>query len=606
MATSSYRNTKKPFTMRRFIKQAKRFLIRLARTVARGLYYGIKAAYTFLMALPPKLLLVASSAFGFLVIAVIIIAVASPGSRTSANAANTIANFQSDWDAVDSSLIDSGNIDPYASYDPNANVPPDQPAALDDDATQAGDSEPDPDPQTPAFTELKRGDDHPAVAKIQVRLMELGYMDPDEPTEHFGSLTASSLTTFQKHNGLAGDGVCGQSSYELLMSDSAKPYVMQRGDAGDDVEGVQQRLYELAYLDNKANITGTFGEKTEEAAKAFQAKNKLTADGKVGEKTISLLYGEDVVSNSYKLGDENPVIRSCQEALKKAGYITFAPDGVMGRATVSAIKSFQEINGLTKDGSLGPETRDLLLSGEAQSKVIQLGHYGTDVKNIQERLIKLNYLTSGSATAYFGEVTQDAIKAFQKRNGLGADGKVGAVTLTLLNSSSAKKGSAPVNEKKASSSSGSSASSGSSGSGSSSGSSGSSSGSSSVGNKTGVEKFIALAESKKGCNYVRGAKGPNSFDCSGFVYWCMKNAGISCSYQTSLMWRTCSKYQRITSMSKLQRGDVLVFYGHVGIYIGNGNMIDASSSAGEVRQSSTVLKSGGYWEKNFICAYRIF
>jgi len=127
-----------------------------------------------------------------------------------------------------------------------------------------------------------------------------------------------------------------------------------------------------------------------------------------------------------------------------------------------------------------------------------------------------------------------------------------------------------------------------------------------------VEKLIALAESKLGCEYVRGAKGPNTFDCSGFVYWCMKNAGISCSYQTSIMWRTCSRYQKITSMSSIERGDILVFSGstsatgHVGIYIGSGKMIDASSSQGEVRTSTTVLKSGGYWSQHFICAYRVF
>ncbi len=35
-------------------------------------------------------------------------------------------------------------------------------------------------------------------------------------------------------------------------------------------------------------------------------------------------------------------------------------------------------------------------------------------------------------------------------------------------------------------------------------------------------------------------------------------------------------------------------------------MIDASSSAGVVRRTSTVLSSGGYWQKHFICAYRVF
>ena len=593
MTTVYQGKRKKPFTVRRFLKQSKRFLMNLVRASGRGLYYGLKAARGFLASLPPRILLLSSSAFGFLMIVIIIIAIASPGNRTKASAAEALAAFESGIHPGEDTDQQAGDSN-FSSFS-------------DDDTEGDGDSggyAKEASHAKPAtFTELKKGDDHQAIAIIQGRLMELGYMDPDEPTEHFGPLTKTAISTFQSHNGLEDDGVCGLATYELLMSKNAKVYVMQKGDSGEDVTGVQQRLYELGYLDNKANITGNFGDKTEEAAKAFQKKNSLTSDGKVGNKTIGMLYGEkDVVSNSYKLGDTNPVILSCQQALKKLGYITFKPDGVMGRATVSAIKSFQAINGLTKDGCLGPQTRDLLLSDKAESKVIQLGDYGTDVKSIHERLIKLNYLTSGSATAYYGDITQQAIKAFQKRNSLTSDGKVGGVTLTILNSSSAKKGSSPVNAKASSGSSGTTKS----GTGSTSSGGDSPSASSSINNKTGIDKLVGLAESKLGSTYVRGAKGPSTFDCSGFVYWCMRNAGVSCSYQTSFMWRTCTKYQRISSIGNIQRGDILVFYDHVGIYIGNGTMIDASSSEGKVRRATTVLSSGGYWTKNFICAYRIF
>ena len=578
---------KKPFTVRRFLRQTKKFFIRLLRIIARGLYFGIKAAYTFIVSLPPRTLLFASSAFGLMVIVIIIAAIASPGSHSRASAADIIAAYQDEDQGAGGTQWDSGVTDPYADYDPAANA-----------AVFSNPSGMDANPLEDGFTELKKGDDDPIIARIQARLMELGYMDLDEPTEHFGPLTASALKCFQAHNGLKDNGICGAEAYALLMGRDAKVYVMQSGDSGDDVWSVQQRFYELGFLDNKANITGKFGDKTEVAAKAFQAKNHLTADGKVGEKTLAMLYSENVVSNAYKLGDQNPVILACQQALKKLGYITFTPDGVMGKSTVSAIKSFQEINGLTKDGALGPETRDLLLSNDAQPKVIQLGNYGTDVKKIQERLIKLNYLTSGSATGYFGAVTEQAVRAFQKRHHLGGDGKVGATTLSLLNSSSAKKASAPVNGKKDPPG-------GNTGSGS--GGTGSGSGSGNIAaNKTGIDKLIALAESKIGCKYVRGSKGPDSFDCSGFVYWCMRSAGLSCSYQTSSMWASCTKYQRITSLSKIERGDILVFSGHVGIYLGSGSMIDASSSEGEVRRSGSVLKPDGYWQKTFICAYRVF
>ena len=125
----------------------------------------------------------------------------------------------------------------------------------------------------------------------------------------------------------------------------------------------------------------------------------------------------------------------------------------------------------------------------------------------------------------------------------------------------------------------------------------------------GVDGLIKAAESRLGCRYVRGAKGPDTFDCSGFVYWCLKQAGENISYMTSVKWRTCSKYRRIDSMSDLKKGDILVFSGsssstgHVGIYAGGGRMIDASSSAGCVVSRSV---STNYWNNHFLMAYRIW
>ncbi|MEA4869704.1 MAG: peptidoglycan-binding protein [Christensenella sp.] len=584
-------------------EKIKKGLLKALRVVARGIYLGIRRTYQFLMKLPPRTLLIGSSALGLVLMTTIILAIALPGKASKAENAEQLAAFtalQSEPTALENANSDAALTGDAAQQDgvTDSAIDATLPADVEGTTTDAA--------QPIAFTgEMTAGDDGEIISTIQTRLMELGYMDSDEPTQHFGPLTQSALKAFQRHNGLGDDGILGQATYTALMNAEAKVYVMQLGDSGPDVEGVQQRLYELGYLDNKANIQGKFGEKTEEAAKTFQKKNHLTADGKVGSKTLEMLYGEDVVGNAYKLGDENPVIKDCQAALKRLGYVTFKPDGVMGKATVSAIKAFQQANGLTRDGQLGPVTRDMILSGDAQEMVMQLGDYGTDVKNMQARLAKLNYLASANATGYFGEITQDAVKAFQKRAGLTADGKVGGVTLTMMNSSSAKKAASPPSTKKENKSTGSSG-------GSSSGGSSSGGSTSSASDKTGVEKLVALAESKIGSKYVRGAKGSNTFDCSGFVYWCLKNSGVSTSYMTSIAWRSTSRFSRVSSMGSIERGDILVFSGstasdgHVGIYLGGGKMIDASSSEGQVRQSSSVLNSGGYWSTHFICAYRVF
>ena len=480
---------------------------------------------------------------------------------------------------------------------------------------------------------LKKGDDSPTVAVVQTRLMELGYMDSDEPTEHFGSITEAALMRFQKHNDMPADGQLGEGTWLLLMNEGAGICVMQEGDEGDDVQDVQTRLYELGYL-GKSFITGSYGEKTSAAVAEFQKANGLASDGLVGHETMDVLYADEVVGNFFGKGEVSDTIAAYQERLKKLGYLAanYKVKGKMDEATITAIRKFQENNDLTPDGCLGPTTMSTMDDKDARAYTLTLGMKGSDVKAVQKRLKALGYLVSNSQVdGYYGDATEDAVEEFQRRNGLSADGTVGAKTLEKLNSSSAKKAkvtttkatakvtskpkttpkptkksskatpktttkpgkATPKTTKKATAKPTAKA-------------------TATVSPaKKGVEKLIAIAESKLGCPYVGGAKGPNKFDCSGFVYWCMKQAGFSGGYMTSRAWRTCTRYPRINSMSQIQRGDILVFKGnsmatgHVGIYMGSGRMIDASSGAGQVRITNTIL-SGSYWKQHFLMAYRIY
>ena len=68
------------------------------------------------------------------------------------------------------------------------------------------------DPASVEFHTVRDGDRADIVLVIQQRLMELGYMDSDEPTSYFGSLTKHALKTFQRHHGLGDDGVCGEET----------------------------------------------------------------------------------------------------------------------------------------------------------------------------------------------------------------------------------------------------------------------------------------------------------------------------------------------------------------------------------------------------------
>lgn len=443
---------------------------------------------------------------------------------------------------------------------------------------------------------IKLGVNDSIVIVIQKKLMELDYIELDEPSEEFGEAIEEAVQLFQRKNELKITGEVNAQTYQLLISENAKKYTVSLGAEGADVEQLQMRLYELGYL---SKVSGYFGTDTDEAVKEFQKRNGLYDDGNVGAQTREILYSAEAIPLSFYLGDENDEILQYQQKLYQLGYLTTKPDRKYGNDTVVAVKRFQENNGLISDGYMGPATKDLLMSDKAAENAITLGDNGEDVTNVQEYLKKLGYLRS--VTGYFGSDTHEAVLNFQKTNGLSADGKVGSQTINKLLSSSAKK----WNGNSGGSGSGGSSSGGSNSGGGSSGSGGDgSSGDNSSGTASpSVELLISVAKSKLGARYVYGAKGPSTFDCSGFINWVLNHAGVRQSYMTSYSWQKNSKYQKITSMSSIKRGDIISYNGHVGIALGNNQMIDASSSQGKVRITNIT---SSYWTRNFVSAYRIF
>ncbi len=448
---------------------------------------------------------------------------------------------------------------------------------------------------------IRVGDRHSAVVNLQSRLMELGFMDSDEPTDYYGTQTERAVKIFQRQNKLAMDGIVGSATYDAIMDPAAKYYAVRKGDEGDDISQLQNRLYELGYLATADLITGNFGDSTEAAVLKLQEVNSLEADGMVGQKTMNLLYSDEIKANFLSYGEKSEVVLAAQERLKSLGYLMTEPDGAFGDDTAAALRQFQSRNDLIVDGYLGPSTRDVLNGSEAVPNGMRLGDQGDQVKKVQSLLSKYGYLNAANATGYYGEITEKAVKNFQKQNKLTQDGSVGVQTLAKLTGDNVKRAPAGSSSSSSGSSGSSRPSSGSSG-GSSSGGSQGSSGGTTIKNSGGVANLIAVAQSKVGCPYVWGAKGPNSFDCSGFVYWCLNQVGVKQSYLTSSGWRSVGRYTKITSFSNIQAGDIVVVKGHVGIAAGGGTVIDASSSNGRVVHRSL----SSWWANNFICAWRIF
>ncbi len=99
------------------------------------------------------------------------------------------------------------------------------------------------------------------------------------------------------------------------------------------------------------------------------------------------------------------------------------------------------------------------------------------------------------------------------------------------------------------------------------------------------QAIVNAAASKEGSPYAWGAAGPNSFDCSGLVYWAYQQVGKTIPRTSQAMVASGTP----VSLDALQPGDIIAYYSgasHVGIYTGHGTIIDALNQNTVVQERS--------------------
>ncbi len=203
---------------------------------------------------------------------------------------------------------------------------------------------------------------------------------------------------------------------------------------------------------------------------------------------------------------------------------------------------------------------------------LKSGTTSDTVSQLQKDLKELGFMDV-SPTGYFGDITKSAVIAFQKKYGLSADGIAGAQTLgkldKLLNRSTAL----------------------------------------SRGETEGLEqKIVTYAKKLLGVRYVWGGMSPKGFDCSGFVKYVFDHFGIILNRVSANQ----AKQGTAVKKADLRVGDLVFFdtdgghneINHVGIYIGGGKFIQASSASG----SSGVVISDiaeGFYSSAYMSARRV-
>lgn len=104
-----------------------------------------------------------------------------------------------------------------------------------------------------------------------------------------------------------------------------------------------------------------------------------------------------------------------------------------------------------------------------------------------------------------------------------------------------------------------------------------------------AQKAVDTARAQVGKPYEYGGAGPNSYDCSGLTQYAYRAAGIELPHSS----RSQSEMGTPVARADLRPGDLVFFYepvSHVGIYVGNGQMVDAGTEETGVVQRSVDME----------------
>lgn len=219
---------------------------------------------------------------------------------------------------------------------------------------------------------------------------------------HYGKFTGYVMKKYVKASGNVASSSSSSSNKSSSSSSvsskikalGAAPGIMRPGDRNSDVKKLQQALQILGHYNGK--IDSDYGSGTQAAVKAYQKSKGLTADGYAGERTIKSIFG------------------SCNP---KSMTTQTKPGSSSGKTETTAASKYPTVKSIKEIGSVPATSRK--------------GDSGTKVVKLQQALECLGYY-SGTIDGDYGDGTYKAVKKFQQKRGMKADGIAGESTIRVL------------------------------------------------------------------------------------------------------------------------------------------------------------------------------
>lgn len=323
---------------------------------------------------------------------------------------------------------------------------------------------------------LSKGMSGTRVTQLQLRLVELGYMDAT--TGVYDEATIAAVSAFQTACRLEATGVADVAIQQQLFAPDAPKSgerkqiyaLLQWGDSSDAVSSLQKRLKELGFYSGEAD--GVFSDDMVATIKNFQRSAGLEETGVATIELQELAFSEyaplspekaaqaqeeaaaaQVIIPSAIKGDENEGVRELQQRLIELGFLNGAADGKFGNATEKAVMAIQEAIGLEPTGEAGSMLMNIILSDAAPEfgkkywkypqdfRTLRIGDTGDEVVELQVRLYELGYLAKedvADSVGTYEEFTAAAVNAVMKDLGCRRrDGTAYKEFLTVLYSKAA-------------------------------------------------------------------------------------------------------------------------------------------------------------------------